>query len=93
MENLQVVILIVFVLGIITLFGLFVTIKQGSIGVITVFGKFRRILRPGLNIRIPLIENIHSRVSVQNQSVELSFQATTLDQANVNFKPCFFFPY
>ncbi len=91
MENLEVVIIVVFVLGIITLFSLFVTIKQGSIGVITVFGKFRRILRPGLNIRIPLIENIHSRVSIQNQSVELSFQATTLDQANVNFKAMLLF--
>jgi regulator of protease activity HflC (stomatin/prohibitin superfamily) len=73
MENLEVVIIVIFVLGIITLFGVFVTIKQGNIGVITVFGKFRRILRPGLNMRIPLIENIHSRVSIQNQSVELSF--------------------
>lgn len=91
MENLEVVIIVIFVLGIITLFGVFVTIKQGNIGVITVFGKFRRILRPGLNIRIPLIENIHSRVSIQNQSVELSFQATTLDQANVNFKAMLLF--
>ena len=91
MENLEVVVIVIFVLGIITLFGVFVTIKQGNIGVITVFGKFRRILRPGLNIRIPLIENIHSRVSIQNQSVELSFQATTLDQANVNFKAMLLF--
>jgi regulator of protease activity HflC (stomatin/prohibitin superfamily) len=54
--------------------------------VVTVFGKYHRVLRPGLNIRVPLIEVVHSRISIQNRSVELAFQATTLDQANVNFK-------
>jgi regulator of protease activity HflC (stomatin/prohibitin superfamily) len=91
MENLEIVIIIIFVLGIVFLFTLFVTIKQGSIGVITVFGKYRRILRPGLNLRIPFIEVIQSKISIQNQSVELSFQATTIDQANVNFKAMLLF--
>jgi regulator of protease activity HflC (stomatin/prohibitin superfamily) len=91
MENLEIVIIIIFVLAIVFLFTLFVTIKQGNIGVITVFGKYRRILRPGLNIRIPFIEVIQSKISIQNQSVELSFQATTIDQANVNFKAMLLF--
>jgi regulator of protease activity HflC (stomatin/prohibitin superfamily) len=91
MENLEIVIIIIFVLGIVFLFTLFVTIKQGNIGVITVFGKYRRILRPGLNIRIPFIEVIQSKISIQNQSVELSFQATTIDQANVNFRAMLLF--
>jgi regulator of protease activity HflC (stomatin/prohibitin superfamily) len=64
----------------------FVTVKQGTIAVITIFGKYRRLLRPGLSLKIPLIENIHSRISIQNRSVELSFQAVTQDQANVYFK-------
>jgi regulator of protease activity HflC (stomatin/prohibitin superfamily) len=64
----------------------FVTIKQGTIGVVTVFGKYRRILLPGLNFKIPLIEVVHSRISIQNRSVELEFQAVTVDQANVYFK-------
>ncbi len=64
----------------------FVTINQGSIGVITMFGKYRRILRPGLNFKIPLLEQIYKRVSIQNRSVELEFQAVTIDQANVYFK-------
>ena len=63
----------------------FVTVQQGTVAVITVFGKFRRILRPGLNMRIPLIENIFARISYQNRSIELKFQAITQDQANVNF--------
>ncbi|WP_443937529.1 SPFH domain-containing protein [Pedobacter sp. MW01-1-1] len=73
-------------LGIIILLSSFVTVKQGTIAVITVFGKYQRLLRPGLNFKIPLIEQIYSRISIQNRSVELSFQAVTQDQANVYFK-------
>lgn len=62
-----------------------VTVQQGSVAVITIFGKYRRILRPGLNLRIPLIEKIYKRISIQNRSMELQFQAITQDQANVNF--------
>src|SRR6185295_18370561 len=86
METFDVIFLIALFLGIGFVVSMFTTVKQGNIGVITVFGKYRRILRPGLNIRIPLIEQIQSRISIQNQSVELAFQATTVDQANVNFK-------
>jgi len=64
----------------------FVTVKQGTIAVVTIFGKYRRILTPGLNFKIPLIENIYSKISIQNRSVELEFQAVTFDQANVYFK-------
>lgn len=63
-----------------------VTINQGTIGVVTMFGKFRRILKPGLNFKIPLLEQIYKKVSIQNRSVELEFQAVTIDQANVYFK-------
>ncbi len=62
------------------------TVEQGNVGIVTVFGKYRRILRPGLNFLIPLIEKVSSRVSIQNRSIELEFQAITQDQANVYFK-------
>jgi regulator of protease activity HflC (stomatin/prohibitin superfamily) len=64
----------------------FVTVQQGFVDVITMFGKYRRILRPGLNFKLPFLEVIEKRVSVQNRSVELEFQAVTQDQANVYFK-------
>ena len=66
--------------------GLFVTVQQGNIAVITIFGKYRRILTPGLSVKIPFIEKIYKKISIQNRSVELEFQATTLDQATVYFK-------
>ena len=66
--------------------GCFVTINQGRIGEVTMFGKYRRIMRPGLNFKIPFLEQIYKKVSIQNRSVELEFQAVTVDQANVYFK-------
>ena len=63
----------------------FVSIQQGTVGVTTIFGKYNRVLRPGLNFKIPLFERIYKRTSIQNRSAELGFQAVTIDQANVNF--------
>jgi regulator of protease activity HflC (stomatin/prohibitin superfamily) len=62
------------------------TVNQGFIGVVTMFGSYRRILRPGLNFLIPFLEQISRKVSIQNRSVEMEFQAVTADQANVYFK-------
>jgi len=67
-------------------FGSLFTINQGYVGVITLFGKYRRVARPGLNMKIPILESVARKVSIQNRSVELEFQAVTADQANVYFK-------
>lgn len=61
------------------------TVNQGFVGVTTVFGKYRRTMRPGLNLVLPFIERVHSNISLQNKALELSFQAITQDQANVYF--------
>ena len=62
-----------------------VTVQQGTVAVTTIFGKYSRTLYPGLNLRIPFIERIFKRISIQNRAVEMSFQAVTVDQANVHF--------
>ncbi|HOS47686.1 MAG TPA: SPFH domain-containing protein [Bacteroidia bacterium] len=67
------------------------TVQQGTIAVVTVFGKYKRVLSPGLNFTIPLVELIFKRISTQNRSVELEFQAVTIDQANVYFKSMILF--
>ncbi len=77
--------LIPLILLILLLFMSLVTVQQGTVAVITVFGKYKRILRPGLNFKVPFIETIFRRISYQNRSMELKFQAITQDQANVNF--------
>jgi regulator of protease activity HflC (stomatin/prohibitin superfamily) len=67
------------------------TVQQGNVAVVTIFGKYRRVIRPGLNFIIPFIETVFKRVSTQNRSVELEFQAVTNDQANVYFKSMLLF--
>ena len=69
----------------------FVTVQQGTVAVVTIFGKYQRMMRPGLNFRIPFIEQIFKRISTQNKSVEIEFQAITQDQANVHFKTLIIF--
>ncbi|MFN8256903.1 MAG: SPFH domain-containing protein [Bacteroidales bacterium] len=85
------VLLIVVALVLLAFMKFFVTVRQGTIVVITVFGKYRRMMHPGLNLKIPFIERIYSRISTQNRSTELTFQATTQDQANVFFKAMLLF--
>jgi regulator of protease activity HflC (stomatin/prohibitin superfamily) len=60
------------------------TVPQATVGVITVFGKFQRIMREGLNVKMPW-ERITQRLSLQNRALQMEFQAITLDQANVKF--------
>jgi len=78
--------IVVVVIGAVLLANMFLTVSQNTVAVITLFGRYRRILSAGLNIKIPFVEVVHSRVSLQNRSVELQFQAITADQANVYFK-------
>jgi len=78
--------IIIGVFVLLVLFSSFVTVQQGTLGVTTIFGKYNRVLFPGLNFKIPLIEKVFKRISIQNRSVELEFQAITVDQANVYFK-------
>ena len=81
-----IVFILILVVLVVALFGCFVTVQQGTVAIITQFGKYKRIMHSGLNIKIPFIESITRRISVQNRSAELDFQAITQDQANVYFK-------
>ena len=80
------ILIIIGVLALVIFFFGVVTVQQGNIAVISMFGKYSRILYPGLNFKIPLIESVYKTISIQNRSIELEFQAITIDQANVYFK-------
>jgi regulator of protease activity HflC (stomatin/prohibitin superfamily) len=77
--------LLLTVLALMAILTSFVSIQQGTVAVTTIFGKYNRILHPGLNFKIPIIEKVFKRISIQNRSAEMGFQAVTIDQANVNF--------
>ncbi|HZP15279.1 MAG TPA: SPFH domain-containing protein [Nocardioides sp.] len=61
------------------------SVPQAKVGVVTMFGKYRRVMNPGLNFKMPVIERINSYVPVQNQTAQLEFVAITIDQASVKF--------
>jgi len=50
----------------------FFTVEQQSAYIIERFGKFNRISTPGLNFKIPLIENIRGKVSLGK--IKISFR-------------------
>ena len=60
------------------------TVPQSTVAVVTVFGKFRRVMREGLNFKLPW-EAVSHRLSLQNRALQMEFQAITQDQANVKF--------
>jgi regulator of protease activity HflC (stomatin/prohibitin superfamily) len=86
MEPSNVVVIVIIVVALAIIFSCLVSVQQGYIYVITQFGKYKRVLRPGLNLKLPFIETVYRKISIQNRSVELEFQAVTSDQANVYFK-------
>ena len=60
------------------------SIPQATVAVVTVFGKYQRVMREGLNVKLPW-EKIASQLSLQNRALQMEFQAITRDQANVKF--------
>ena len=78
-------VIILVVLAALFVFSGLVTVRQGTVAVITMFGKYQRVLLPGLNFKIPFLEQVFKTISIQNRPIELGFQATTIDQANVHF--------
>lgn len=86
MEPSNVVLIVIIVVVLAVIFSCLVSVNQGYIYVITQFGKYKRIMRPGLNLKLPFLEVVYKKISIQNRSVELEFQAVTSDQANVYFK-------
>ena len=75
---------VVLLLALIVLTSTFRSVPQATVAVVTVFGKYHRIMREGLNFKLPW-EKVVYRLSLQNRALQLEFQAITQDQANVKF--------
>src|ERR1700683_3977847 len=76
--------IIILLIALFVLASTYRTIPQATVGVVTVFGKYRRIMREGLNFKMPW-ETVITRLSLQNRALQMEFQAITQDQANVKF--------
>ena len=76
--------IIVFIVILYVAGSMFRSVPQATVGVVTLFGRYHRLMREGLNIKMPW-EKLAYRLSLQNRALQLEFQAITQDQANVKF--------
>jgi regulator of protease activity HflC (stomatin/prohibitin superfamily) len=74
----------VLVLLLLVLFSGFFVVQQQSCAVIERFGKFHCIVHPGLQWRIPIIDQILTRLSLRIHQLDVSVETKTLDNVFVN---------
>lgn len=69
--------------GLVVLLGTFFTVKQQSCAIVERFGKYVRTARPGLNIKLPIIDRIADRVSLRVQQLMVEVETKTQDNVFV----------
>src|SRR5215467_5155522 len=74
-------IIIFFALGLVL--GSFYTVQQQSRAIVERFGRYVRTARPGLNFKLPYIENVVQRVSLRVQQLIVEVETKTLDNVFV----------
>ena len=77
--------IIIFSIALLVLSGVFV-VKQQTAAVIERFGKFLAIRKPGLHIKIPLIDKITGRVSMRILQLDVIVETKTKDDVFVKLK-------
>jgi regulator of protease activity HflC (stomatin/prohibitin superfamily) len=85
-------VLIVVLLAVLTLYLGVKTVPQGQNWTVQRFGRYTRMLRPGLNLVVPFIDRIGSRMIVMEQVIDVPPQAViTKDNASVTVDGIAFF--
>ncbi len=59
-------------------------VKQQTVAVVERFGKFARIATPGLQFKIPVIDNISGRLSLRVKQLDVRAETKTLDNVFVH---------
>ena len=75
--------LILFIIIVAVIFGIFFTVEQQNTYIVERFGKFVRLCTPGLNFKIPLIEQISGKVSLRIMQLDVEIETKTLDDVFV----------
>lgn len=63
---------------------MFFVVEQQTCALVERFGKFRKVAHSGLNLKIPLIETIRSRVSLRIHQLDVDVETKTQDNVFVN---------
>jgi regulator of protease activity HflC (stomatin/prohibitin superfamily) len=72
--------------GFLLLLSVFFTVKQQTAAIIERFGKFHSIRHSGLQIKVPLIDQISGRLSLKIQQLDVIIETKTLDDVFVRLK-------
>ena len=65
------------------IFSIFFTVEQQNTYIIERFGKFERLCSPGLNFKIPFIDQISGKVSLRIMQLDVEIETKTLDDVFV----------
>lgn len=74
------------ILFLVVLFGSVFTIEQQTIGVVQRFGKFLKLANPGLNFKLPIIDQVVHEVSLRVEQLDVDVETKTQDDVTVHIK-------
>lgn len=74
----------IIVITVFIIFSCVFTVKQQTVAVIETFGKFSRLAWPGLNFKIPFIENIATKLSLRVQQLDVQVETKTKDNVFIH---------
>ena len=77
---------IVLPLGLLLIFFTFFIVKQQSAAVVERFGKFVSVRQSGLQVKIPIIDNVAGRLSLRIQQLDVVVETKTKDDVFVKLK-------
>ena len=77
---------IILPVGLLLLFFTFFIVKQQSAAVVERFGKFVSVRQSGLQIKIPIIDNVAGRLSLRIQQLDVVVETKTKDDVFVKLK-------
>ena len=77
---------IILPLGLLLLFFTFFIVKQQSAAIVERFGKFVSVRQSGLQIKIPIIDNVAGRLSLRIQQLDVVVETKTKDDVFVKLK-------
>lgn len=78
-----VIVVAVLIFCLVTLTNIFYIVRQQQQYIIERFGKFNRVANPGLNVKIPFIDRIASRIEMRIQQIDVLVETKTKDNVFV----------
>ncbi|HEY0282470.1 MAG TPA: SPFH domain-containing protein [Rhizomicrobium sp.] len=82
-DIIMIILIILAVIALSALMSIVFTVKQQTCAIVERFGRYVRTARPGLNFKVPFIENIVQRVSLRVQQLIIEVETKTLDNVFV----------